>query len=40
MALAREAAMLRLIGSYVLARILGFGILGAIVIYVLLSLIS
>jgi hypothetical protein len=30
--------MLKLIGSYVIARLLGFGILGAIVIYLLLSL--
>jgi len=30
--------MLKLIGSYVIARMLGFGILGAIVIYLLLSL--
>jgi hypothetical protein len=32
--------MLKLIGSYALARLLGFGILGAIVIYVLLTMIS
>ena len=30
--------MLKLLGSYALARLLGFGILGAIVIYALLSL--
>jgi hypothetical protein len=30
--------MLKLIGSYVIAKLLGFGILGAIVIYLLLSL--
>ena len=30
--------MLKLIGSYALARLLGFGIVGAIVIYMLLSL--
>jgi len=30
--------MLKLIGSYVIAKILGFGLLGAIVIYLLLSL--
>jgi hypothetical protein len=32
--------MLKLLGSYALARLLGFGIVGAIVIYLLLSLIS
>ena len=32
--------MLKLLGSYALAKLLGFGIVGAIVIYVLLSLIS
>jgi hypothetical protein len=32
--------MLKLLGSYVLAKLLGFGILGAIVIYLLLSLVS
>jgi len=32
--------MLKLIGSYVIARVLGFGLLGAIVIYLLLSLFS
>ena len=32
--------MLKLIGSYVLAKLLGFGLIGAIVIYFLLSLLS
>jgi len=32
--------MLKLIGSYALARLLGFGIGGAIVIYLLLTLLS
>ena len=32
--------MLKLIGSYVLAKLLGFGILGAIVIYLILSLLT
>jgi hypothetical protein len=32
--------MLKLIGSYVIARILGFGLLGALVIYALISLFS
>jgi hypothetical protein len=32
--------MLKLLGSYVLAKLLGFGIIGAIVIYLLLSLVS
>jgi hypothetical protein len=32
--------MLKLIGSYLIAKVLGFGILGAIVIYALLSLLS
>jgi hypothetical protein len=32
--------MLKLIGSYALARLLGFGLVGAIVIYLLLSLLS
>jgi hypothetical protein len=34
------AAMLKLLGSIALARLLGFGIIGFIVIYVLLSLLS
>ena len=32
--------MLKLIGSYALAKLLGFGLIGAIVIYFLLSLLS
>jgi hypothetical protein len=32
--------MLKLIGSYAIARLLGFGLLGAVVIYLLLTLIS
>jgi hypothetical protein len=32
--------MLKLIGSYALARLMGFGILGAIVIYLLLTLLT
>jgi hypothetical protein len=32
--------MLKLIGSYALAKLLGFGLFGAIIIYLLLSLIS
>jgi hypothetical protein len=32
--------MLKLLGSYVIARILGFGLLGALVIYGLISLLS
>jgi hypothetical protein len=32
--------MLKLVGSYVLAKLLGFGIIGAIVIYLLLSLLT
>ena len=32
--------MLKLIGSYALAKLLGFGIVGAIVIYLLLSLLT
>ena len=32
--------MLKLIGSYVIAKMLGFGLLGALVIYLLLSLLS
>ena len=31
-------SMLKLIGSYVIAKVLGFGIVGAIVIYFLLTL--
>jgi hypothetical protein len=32
--------MLKLLGSYALARLLGFGLFGALVIYLLLSLLS
>jgi hypothetical protein len=32
--------MLKLLGSYVIARLLGFGLIGALVIYLLLSLLS
>jgi len=32
--------MLKLIGSYVIAKMLGFGLLGALVIYALLSLLT
>lgn len=32
--------MLKLLGSYVIAKLLGFGILGAIVIYLLLSMLT
>jgi hypothetical protein len=32
--------MLKLIGSYVIAKILGFGLLGALVIYLLLSMLT
>jgi hypothetical protein len=39
-ALPLDAAMLKLLGSIALARLLGFGIIGFIVIYVLLSLLS
>ena len=37
---AMTGRMLKLIGSYVIARFLGFGLLGALVIYVLLSILS
>jgi hypothetical protein len=37
---ANERGMLKLIGSYVLARLLGFGLLGALVIYLLISLLT
>ena len=30
--------MLKLLGSYVIAKVLGFGLLGALVIYALISL--
>lgn len=32
--------MLKLLGSYVIAKMLGFGLLGALVIYVLLSFLT
>jgi hypothetical protein len=32
--------MLKLVGSYVIAKMLGFGILGALVIYALLSMLT
>lgn len=32
--------MLKLIGSYAIAKLLGFGIVGAIVIYIILSILS
>ena len=35
-----HAVMLKLLGSYALARLLGFGLLGAVVIYLLLTLLS
>jgi hypothetical protein len=37
---AMGAAMLKLVGSYVIAKMLGFGLIGAIVIYALLSLLT
>jgi len=37
---APELLMLKLIGSYAIAKLLGFGLVGAIVIYVLLSLLT
>jgi len=39
-AIALSSAMLKLLGSYVLAKLLGFGLIGALVIYALLSLLS
>jgi hypothetical protein len=39
-ALPSQAAMLKLLGSIALARLLGFGILGFLVIYLLLSLLT
>jgi hypothetical protein len=39
-AVALDRHMLKLIGSLVLARLLGFGLLGAIVIYALISLLT
>ncbi len=32
--------MLKLIGSYAIAKLLGFGIFGAIVIYIIISMVS
>jgi len=32
--------MLKLLGSYVIAKLLGFGLLGALVIYLLISLLT
>jgi hypothetical protein len=32
--------MLKLVGSYVIAKLLGFGIIGALVIYALLSMLT
>ena len=37
---ATDLRMLKLIGSYAIAKLLGFGLVGAIVIYVLLSLLT
>lgn len=34
------AVMLKLIGSYAIAKLLGFGIVGAIVIYVILTILT
>ena len=38
--IAQANGMLKMIGSYVIAKILGFGLIGAIVIYFLLSMLS
>ena len=32
--------MLKLVGSYVIAKLLGFGVIGALVIYALLSMLT
>ena len=32
--------MLKLVGSYVIAKLLGFGLLGALVIYLLLTMLT
>jgi hypothetical protein len=32
--------MLKLLGSYAIARVLGFGLLGAVVIYALISMLT
>ena len=37
---ALRLGMLKLLGSYALAKLLGFGLVGAIVIYALLSLVT
>ena len=37
---ASTSFMLKLIGSYALAKLLGFGLVGAIVIYALLSMLT
>jgi hypothetical protein len=37
---ATQCGMLKLLGSYVLAKLLGFGLIGAIVIYALISMLS
>jgi hypothetical protein len=37
---ARDCPMLKVIGSYVVAKMLGFGLIGAIVIYALISLLT
>ena len=39
-AVASACHMLKLLGSYAIARLLGFGLLGAVVIYLLLTLIT
>ena len=38
--LAQIRSMLKLLGSYALAKLLGFGIFGAIVIYAVISMLS
>ena len=38
--IANDLSMLKLLGSYALAKLLGFGLVGAIVIYALLSLLT
>ena len=37
---ANQAHMLKMVGSYVLAKMLGFGVVGAIVIYIIWSMLS
>jgi len=39
-AIADDAGMLKLLGSYLIARLLGFGLLGAVVIYVIWSFLT